>query len=111
MNTVYFNANASDDLRRRRLYNGQLFVYSARESVAALRRFACELAEEAFAPYDPRDAQHHLPVDQYVAILAELKPKIIHHPRAKQLVQTWAAIRRRRTSTSRGCAPPPAGTI
>lgn len=87
MNTVYCNADISDDLRRQRLFNGQLFTYSARKSSAALCRFARELTEEAFAPYDPRDAQHSLPVEEYVAILTTLKPRFIHHPQSKRLVQ------------------------
>src|SRR3954453_6840971 len=87
MNTVYFNADVPDDLRRRRLYDGQLFVYTASESTRALGRFARELTEKAFAPHDPRDAQHYLPVEKYVAVLAELKPKFINHPESKRLVQ------------------------
>lgn len=112
MNTIYFNADVADEVRRCRLYNGQLFVYSARQSTTQLRRFACTLAEEAFAPYDPRDAQHHLPVEEYVAILTELKPRFIHHPQAKRLVQdilaelgcdpdkTYFDVPRLRTATS-----------
>ena len=53
MNTIYFNADIPDDLRRRRLFDGQLFVYSASKSTYALGKFARELTEEAFAPYDP----------------------------------------------------------
>jgi hypothetical protein len=45
------------------------------------------MSEKAFAPLDPREAQHHLPVERFAAILAELKPKFIHHPRSKQLIQ------------------------
>jgi hypothetical protein len=86
MNTVYCNADIPDDLRRRRLFDGQLFVYSASKSTYALGKFARELTEDAFAPHDPRDAQHYLPVEKYVAILTELKPKFINHPEAKRLV-------------------------
>jgi hypothetical protein len=87
MNTVYFNADIPDDLRRRRLFEGQFFVYSASKSTYALGKFARELTEEAFAPNDPRDAQHYLPLEKYIAILTELKPKFINHPEAKRLVQ------------------------
>ena len=66
MNALYVNAGVSDDIRRNRLYDGQLFVYSARSSTRALCEFAQELAEQAFAPHDPRDAQYHMPVDEYV---------------------------------------------
>ena len=67
MNTVYCNADIPDDLRRRRLFDGQLYVYSASKSTYALGKFAREMAEEAVAPHDPRDAQHYLPLDKYVA--------------------------------------------
>jgi hypothetical protein len=45
------------------------------------------MAEEAFAPLDPRSAQHTLPVRDFAAILAELKPRFIHHPRSQELVR------------------------
>jgi hypothetical protein len=32
-------------------------------------------------------AQEHMPVEQYVSILAELKPKFIHHPRSKKHIR------------------------
>src|SRR5260370_7741952 len=49
------------------------------------------MAEEAFRPLDPREAQHHLPVERFAAILSDLKPKFIHHPRSKQLIQQLLA--------------------
>jgi hypothetical protein len=87
MNTIYVDAPHSDAERRQRLYNGQLFVFSPCPSVQALVAFASEMAEEAFAPLDPREAQHALPVEEYVAILAKLKPPFINHPKSKQLLQ------------------------
>lgn len=112
MNTVYFDSPMTDQRRRLELYRGQLFVYSARKSLAALCDLARDMTEDAFAPYDPRDAQHYLPVEKYVAILAELKPKFIHHPRCKELIpalladlgcdleQTYFDVPRIRTATS-----------
>jgi hypothetical protein len=114
MNSVFFDAHASDDLRRKQLYDGQLFVYGPRPSALALCAFARELAEEAFAPLDPRRAQHHMPVEQFAAVLAALKPKFIHHPKSKQLIQqllaemgcdlekTYFDVPRLRTSTDAG---------
>lgn len=87
MNSVFVDSPASDDERRRLLYDGQLFVFSSRPSVAAFAAFAREMAEKAFAPLDPREAQSHLPVAQYVAILAKLKPAFIHHPESKRHIQ------------------------
>ena len=80
MDTIYFNQQLSDDERRERLYKGQIFVYSARPSTQALVQLARDLCEEMFAPHDPREAQHHLDLRQYVEILATLKPRFIHHP-------------------------------
>lgn len=87
MNTVYLDAQFDDDTRRRELYAGQLFVYSPRPSASALCTLAQELSREAFAPHAPQDAQHHMPVEQFNAILAKLKPTFIHHPKAKELIR------------------------
>src|SRR5262249_41977297 len=87
MNTVFIDSTATDDERRRQIYDGQLFVSSKRPSVEALAAFAQRMVEEAFAPLDPRTAQDHLPVRDYVAILAKLKPAFIHHPMSKSLIR------------------------
>jgi phytanoyl-CoA dioxygenase PhyH len=87
MSTIYFDSPYTDEERRQRLYDGQLFVYSACPGAMSLCALAREMSEEAFAPLDPRDAQHSLPVEEYAAILAKLKPAFIHHPRAKQYIQ------------------------
>ena len=112
MDTIYFNQQLSDDGRRARLYNGQLFIYSARPSAQALCQLARDLAGVVFAPHDPREAQHHLDVDRYVEILARLKPRFIHHPKAKECIReileeldcdlnaTFFDVPRLRTSTS-----------
>jgi hypothetical protein len=87
LNTVFFDPDVSDDARRKLLYEGQLIVHRPKPSSLALCEFAREMAEKAFAPLDPRQAQHHLPIERFAAILAELKPQFIHHPRSKQLIQ------------------------
>jgi hypothetical protein len=114
MNSVFLDAKIPDDLRRQRLYEGQLFVYGPVPSSIALCNFARQMAEEAFAPFDPRQAQHDLPIERFAAILADLKPKFIHHPRSKQLIQQLLAemgcdlekthfdVPRLRTSTDAG---------
>ena len=112
MNTVYFDSGANDDTRRQQLYNGQIHVFSPRKSAVELCDFARHMCVEAFAPHDPQTAQFHLPVERFAAILAELKPKFIHHPTSKQLIQnllmevgcdpakTYFDVPRLRTSTS-----------
>jgi len=114
MNTIFFDSTMNDDERRQHLYNGQLFVFSPCPSAIALCEFARELIEEAFAPLDPREAQYSLPVEEYVAIVAKLKPYFIHHPKSKQFIQgilselgcdlskTYFDVPRMRTATHGG---------
>jgi hypothetical protein len=87
MNTIYFDSDLGDEERRRQLYRGQLFVYSRTASSLELCNFARQLANEAFAPHDPEQAQFALPPEKYVEILASLKPSFIHHPTSKELVR------------------------
>jgi hypothetical protein len=95
MSTVFVNASVSDDERRRRLYQGHLFLYAASDATMRLVQVARDLCEEAFAPLHPTEAQHHMPVETYVEILKELKPRFIHHPRCKDAI--------RRILASAGC--------
>ncbi len=86
MPTIYLDAAFSDEERRHRLYAGDLFAFSPGNSATKLAELAQELSEAAFAPHDPELAQDNMPPEQYAEILAELKPKFIHHPRAKELI-------------------------
>jgi hypothetical protein len=112
MNSVFFDSPVSDDERRKLLYEGQLFVYSPTPSSLALCKFAQNLSEEAFAPLDPKKAQFAMEPEKYAAILEGLKPKFIHHPTCKELIQgifkeigcdlekTYFDVPRLRTATS-----------
>lgn len=112
MNSVFFDPGVSDETRRRRLYDGQLFVYPASVSSLALVECARELIREAFGSKDPEVAQFDMPVEQYATLLADLKPKFVHHPRAKECIQgmlremgcdlerTYFDVPRMRTATS-----------
>lgn len=87
MNTVYLDSSAGDELRRERLYAGQLFVFSPRASSLALCEHAREMIEGAFGGVDPLRAQYEMPVEKYVEICAPLKPEFIHNDRTKKLVR------------------------
>jgi hypothetical protein len=112
MNSVFFDPVMNDDERRSLLYAGQLFVYSPRASSLALVEFAREMLKGAFGSLDPETAQYHMSVEEYAAVLAELKPRFIHHPRSKEclreilrdfncnLERTYFDVPRMRTSTS-----------
>ena len=86
-NTVYYDAQVTDEVRRQRLFEGQLFVYSPRPASLAFIEFARTLIREAFAPHDPEKAQYHMSVEAYAEILGKLKPQFIHHPDSKLHLQ------------------------
>jgi hypothetical protein len=112
MTTVYSNAAVTDEERRGQLYSGQVFVYSATTASLALIELAQELITDAFGARDPQTAQFDLPVEEFAAVLAKLKPTFIHHPRCKELIPAVMAelgadpskvyfdVPRLRTSTS-----------
>jgi hypothetical protein len=92
---LFFDSPMEDPNRRAELYRGSVFVYSPSPSALKLCEFARELIETAFHPLDPREVQEKMPVERCVEILAELKPKFIHHPKSKELIQALL--------TERGC--------
>ncbi len=112
MNTIFHDSSVGDDIRRQQLYRGQLYVFSPRPSTIALCDFAKQMIVDAFKPLDPRTAQFDMPVETYAALLADFKPKFIHHPESKRLLQavlrefgcdlqqTYFDVPRIRTSTS-----------
>ena len=112
MTTVYFDRKIDDDSRRKMIYDGDLFVYSANEHSLALIELARKLIAEAFPGLDPRTAQDHYPVEKFAEILSKLKPAFIHHPECKRIIpkmmeyigcdleETYFDVPRMRTSTS-----------
>ncbi|MBV9128948.1 MAG: hypothetical protein JO066_05800 [Verrucomicrobia bacterium] len=112
MNALFVDSPAQDQERRSLLYQGQLFVYSPTPSSLALCQFAQQLSEEAFAPYHPTKAQFEMTPEKYAGVLETLKPKFIHHPTSKKLIQgvlgelgcelakTYFDVPRLRTATS-----------
>jgi hypothetical protein len=111
---VYVDAAVSDDARRERTYGGAVHLTSPTPATSAFAAFARELVHEAFAGHDPEHAQFDMPVAEYAAVLAQLKPRFIHHPESKRHVQatlaergcdldaTYFDVPRLRTSTSDG---------
>jgi hypothetical protein len=114
VNSVFFDAKIADDVRRAALYGGQLFVYSPTAASNALVEFSRGMIRDAFGELDPTTAQHHMPVEKYAQLLADLKPKFIHHPASKVCIQailrdfacdperTYFDVPRMRTATSDG---------
>ena len=86
MPTIYQDSALDDQKRRHRLYSGDLFTFSPGKSAHELSELARELSEAAFAPDEPTVAQDTMEAERFVDILADLKPRFIHHSRAKKLI-------------------------
>lgn len=86
MVAVHFDSKDDEVTRRERLYRGDIYVYSPTDAGLALCQLAQQMSEDKFAPHFPPEAQHHLPVDEYVEILKGLKPEFIHHPECKRII-------------------------
>jgi hypothetical protein len=109
---VLSNPAFDDATRREHLYRGDVVVYGANASTIALVEFTRDLVREAFGDRDPELAQYDMDVRDYAALLADLKPRFIHHPRCKELLpailsergcdleRTYFDVPRLRTSTS-----------
>ena len=86
MSTIHFDPALSDDERRKRLFSGDIFVFSPSPAAKDLVSLARNMIEEAFAPHDPRKVQNHMAAEDVAAILSEMKPRFIHHPACKSLI-------------------------
>ncbi len=90
---LFYDSRMDDAKRRAELYRGSIFVYSPSPGALKFCEFARELIEAAFHAYDPRKVHENMPVERCVEILAELKPRFIHHRRSKDLIQGLLAER------------------
>jgi hypothetical protein len=90
---LFLDSKLDDAERREELYRGSIFVYSPTPSALQLCELAQKMLEAAFHPRNPRKVQDNLPVEECVTILADLKPKFIHHPKCKELIRGMLAER------------------
>jgi hypothetical protein len=84
---IYVDSTASDDLRRKAIYDGSVFVHSPTENTLGLCRLAQEMIDEAFHPLDPLRVCESLSAERCAEILSVLKPKFIHHPKSKEYIR------------------------
>lgn len=84
---IFIDSTMGDDDRRKHLYRGAIFLHAPSESSLKLSQLARDLVEEAFTPMDPRKIQDAMPPERVAEILSVVKPKFIHHPKAKTYIQ------------------------
>lgn len=77
---------ASDEERRARLYAGALLALPATSASRAFATFTSDMVADAFGPRDVDAAQSELDVAEFAAVVADLKPRFTHAPRAKELL-------------------------
>jgi hypothetical protein len=83
---IFVDSKMSDDARRKELYRGSVFSISPTPGALKLCQLAKDLIHEAFGNADPRQIQESMPAEECAKVLAVLKPKFIHHPKAKEYV-------------------------
>jgi hypothetical protein len=84
---IYIDSKVTDDVRRWELYRGSLFVHTPSPSALKLCRLAQELIEEAFGGLNPVKVHENVPAEKCAETLATLKPRFIHHPKAKEHIR------------------------
>jgi hypothetical protein len=88
---IFVDSKLNDDNRRQEIYRGGVFVQSPSPSSLKLCGLAQQLIESAFDGLNPLTVQDSLPPEKTAEILAVLKPKFIHHPKAKAYIQQMLA--------------------
>src|SRR3954447_10329151 len=87
MTAVFFNSDLDDAARRARLYQGDIFLLSPSPAAQELATFAMEFLADVFAPFPAREAQFHMPVEEWVDRFGAAKPRFMHHPRTRDIVK------------------------
>ena len=75
-----------DEERRASLYRGTIHQLPVYPAAQAFRDHAWDLVTQAFSGYDPHEAQDQMSREDFVAILAVLKPAFVHDARSKVLL-------------------------
>jgi hypothetical protein len=97
MNTIDVDPGYGEAERRRHIYAGRIVLMTRCDADLQIVRHARSMLETAFPGIDPCEAQYHMPVEPFAAILTRLKPEFIHHP------TSWRAISDMLVAT--GCDP------
>lgn len=87
MANIHVDPDLSEADRRRRLYSGDVIVYTNVPEVRAFAEFTRSMVTELFAPHDPITIHEHLRPEELADLLIEFKPRWIHHPQSKAHVR------------------------
>ena len=108
-NTIFYDFEVSDDIRRQQLYDGQLFAYSTRPSILGLVNFAKSMIEDAFGGTGSANRAEAYGGRALRGASRQIETSI--HPSSrieasltKQYWTTWDATAKRHSSTCQECA-------
>src|SRR6266478_6513170 len=87
MSAILFDSKMGDELRRVRVFDGDLLLFSATAGTKELVEFARRTIQESIPKVDPQTAQSTMAVEDFVAIVAPLKTKFTNHQHTQVLVQ------------------------
>src|ERR1700750_2962294 len=80
MATVHIDPTFDDEIRRQRLFQGDVIIYTRVPEILAYVEFTRSLITEAFAPHEPTSVHESRSPDELADVLVSVKPKFIHHP-------------------------------
>ncbi len=109
MVNVHIDPSFDDEERRRRLFGGDVIVYTHVPEIAAFAEFTRSMITEVFAPHEPTAVHESRTSEELAEILIDFKPKFIHHPESIEHVRASRAPSARlpspSTPTCPSCAP------
>jgi hypothetical protein len=77
---VHIDPSFDDDERRRRIFAGDVIVYTHVDEVAAFAEFTRGLVTEALTPDEPTRVHEARTPAELADLLIDFKPRFIHHP-------------------------------
>jgi hypothetical protein len=83
---IYVNHDLPDVKRRSLVFDGDLLLYTRTTESAGLADHAIKLISEAFAPFEPQQAQFSLSVEDFIMRVGPLKTRFTNDPYTKELV-------------------------
>src|SRR4029079_14279436 len=90
MVNVHIDPAFDDDERRRRLFGGDVLVYTHVSEIAVFVEYTRGMITELFAPHDPLTINTVYSPEELADMLIEFKPRWIHDPRSMEHVRAVA---------------------
>ncbi len=87
MVNVHIDPSFDDEERRRRLFDGDVVIYTHVPEVATFVEFTRNMITEVFAPHEPTAVHESRTPEELAESLIDFKPRFIHHPESIEHVR------------------------